>query len=148
MAYSTVWYRTVLYSTVPYCIVLYWHCNYSFKLQVQVEIDLEIGTFCVHMKMTWTRAWQFHLGQFNFFVYDFVSIIYHVSSSWLMKTTIICLFLSKRQIFKVKIEKNYLLLKCWEIIICILPVILIVTPFTQLSCSEILRHKCYSYIIR
>ena len=28
----------------------------SFKLQVQVEIDLEIDTFSVHMEMTWTRA--------------------------------------------------------------------------------------------
>ena len=34
----------------------WWHCNYSFKLQVQVEIDLEIETFRVHLETTWTRA--------------------------------------------------------------------------------------------
>ena len=28
----------------------------SFKLQVQVELDLEIDTFSVHMEMTWTQA--------------------------------------------------------------------------------------------
>ena len=36
-----------------------WHCNYSFKLQVQIswrfEIDLDIETFRLHMELTWTQ---------------------------------------------------------------------------------------------
>ena len=37
----------------------WWHCNYSYKLQVKVsqrfEIDLDIETFRVHMELTWTQ---------------------------------------------------------------------------------------------
>ena len=40
-----------------------WHCNYSYKLQVSVwlEIDMAIEIFRVHMEMTFTRSWQYPL---------------------------------------------------------------------------------------